>query len=347
MPGAHRPREFMEEELLDANPARGFIVKPGDPRLQPLRPARRRRAVPPAEIHKFMRVVRPRSVAACWAPLLTGARPGELFATRRDDIDRDLELIYLHQTAHRFGRISPGTKTTHHLAEKAERGRWTLFPRPLIDLCDEGPAALSGLLFPSPRSKVWAHRNFYRNVWEPARRESGTNFTLYDLRHTFASRLSAAGIPLTEVAAWMGHSLRAGGAPVNSRAQPSVRHRSSARAWLAPARQGAATGGCRASSTGCPRSNSKAQRPDCSHTRPDGRPRGGHRRLSVRVSSTAERCEPDAQVAHGEPVQVPRATTRNSLGLGSQEPGELPLEAQPGILLDDALPDCVGYLVTA
>jgi integrase len=92
MPGAHRPREFMEEELLDANPARGFIVKPGDPRLQPLRPARRRRAVPPAEIHKFMRVVRPRSVAACWAPLLTGARPGELFATRGDDIDRDLEL---------------------------------------------------------------------------------------------------------------------------------------------------------------------------------------------------------------------------------------------------------------
>jgi integrase len=147
MPGAHRPREFMEEELLDANPARGFIVKPGDPRLQPLRPARRRRAVPPAEIHKFMRVVRPRSVAACWAPLLTGARPGELFATRRDDIDPDLELIYLHQTADRFGRISPGTKTTHHLAEKAERGRWTLFPRPLIDLCDEGPAALSGLLF--------------------------------------------------------------------------------------------------------------------------------------------------------------------------------------------------------
>ena len=79
----------------------------------------------------------------------------------------------------------------------------------------------------------------------------------------------------------------------------------------------------------------------------------GHRfescraRSSERVSSTAERCEPDAQVAQGEPVQVPRATTRHSLGLGSEEPGELPLEAQPGVLLDDALPDCVGYLVTA
>jgi integrase len=37
------------------------------------------------------------------------------------------------------------------------------------------------------------------------------SFTLYDLRHTFASRLLAAGIPLVEVAAWMGHGLRAGG----------------------------------------------------------------------------------------------------------------------------------------
>jgi integrase len=37
------------------------------------------------------------------------------------------------------------------------------------------------------------------------------SFTLYDLRHTFASRLLAAGIPLVEVAGWMGHGLRAGG----------------------------------------------------------------------------------------------------------------------------------------
>ena len=37
------------------------------------------------------------------------------------------------------------------------------------------------------------------------------HFTLYDLRHTFASRLLAAGIPVVEVSAWMGHAIRAGG----------------------------------------------------------------------------------------------------------------------------------------
>ena len=65
------------------------------------------------------------------------------------------------------------------------------------------------------------------------------------------------------------------------------------------------------------------------------------------VSSITEGREPDAQVAHGEAVQVPGAATRDLLGLGSEKPGELPLEAQPRVLLDDALADCIGYLVAA
>ena len=36
-------------------------------------------------------------------------------------------------------------------------------------------------------------------------------FTLYDLRHTFASRLLAAGIPAIEVSALDGPRIRAGG----------------------------------------------------------------------------------------------------------------------------------------
>jgi integrase len=147
---------------------------------------------------------------------LTGVRPGELFAMRREDVDRERELIYLHQTADRYGHITKGLKTTHHVTEKEHRGRWTLFPRPLIELVDELPVNLAGWLYVTPRGRVWQQRNFYRDVWTPAQTASGTDFTLYDLRHTFSSRLIAAGIPLAEVSAWMGHSLRAGGAPVNT-----------------------------------------------------------------------------------------------------------------------------------
>ena len=42
------------------------------------------------------------------------------------------------------------------------------------------------------------------------------SFTLYDLRHTFASRLFSAGIPVVEVSAWMGHAIRAGGHDVTN-----------------------------------------------------------------------------------------------------------------------------------
>lgn len=209
-------RDAVDIEYIDANPALGLTVRPSDPRLRPTRTQRKRRAVPLDEIQAFMGAVEPRYRALCWTPTLTGARPGELFVMRREDIDRARELIYLHQTADSFGRVYDGLKTTHHVSEKELRGRWTLFPSPLIKLIDELAVNLAGWLFVTPRGRIWKQRNFYRDVWEPARVASGADFTLYDLRHTFASRLIAAGIPLAEVSAWMGHSLRAGGAPVNT-----------------------------------------------------------------------------------------------------------------------------------
>jgi integrase len=95
------------------------------------------------------------------------------------------------------------------------RGRWTLFPPTVLALVDELPRFWDDLLFRTRRGKVMSQRNFYRSIWDPARQESGATFSLYDCRHTFSSRLLSAGIPLVEVAGWMGHSLRAGGAEVN------------------------------------------------------------------------------------------------------------------------------------
>jgi hypothetical protein len=67
-------------------------------------------------------------------------------------------------------------KRTHHIPEKELRGRWTLFPEPLIDLVDELPVNLAGWLLVSQRGRVWKHRNFYRDVWEPAQHASGAEF---------------------------------------------------------------------------------------------------------------------------------------------------------------------------
>src|SRR4051794_19332812 len=99
--------DAVDDEVIDANPARAFRVKVNDPRLRPKLPPRDRRAVPPAEVGAFMACVAPQWRALCWTPFLTGVRPGEFFALHRDDVDREASLVYLHQTADKHGRIQP------------------------------------------------------------------------------------------------------------------------------------------------------------------------------------------------------------------------------------------------
>ena len=76
-------RDAVELEYLEANPAHRLRVRPSDPLLDPVIEARGRSAVPPDEIHAFIEHVQPGYRAVCWAPVLTSARPAELFAMRR------------------------------------------------------------------------------------------------------------------------------------------------------------------------------------------------------------------------------------------------------------------------
>ncbi len=207
-------RDCQSIGLIPENAAKGLRVRSSDPRLNPARSGKQRRAVPLEELYAFFDVMGthyPQYLCLACTPLVSGMRPGELFAADRREIDRQGQTIFIHETASKKGRIDSGTKTTHHVQLKEWRGRHTLFPVALQELMAEQPTRLSHLLFPSPQGKVWGPDNFQSRVWRPAARRAGVDFTLYDLRHTFASRLLSAGIPLVEVSAWMGHRVRAGG----------------------------------------------------------------------------------------------------------------------------------------
>jgi integrase len=206
----------LREDRIEHNPVLGMSVDPNDPLLRPARPAKQRRYVPPSELGVFLLAVKPRWLADCLTPVLTGLRPQELFAVLRPDIDRKRHLLYVHQRAARYGGapegegvLRPGVKERRKLwrAAKEDRGRYTLFPAQLVALVDAAPPALSGLLFPSPRGLVWSKRNFYRDVWEPAERKAGTDFDLYDLRHTFVSALRSGGVPEPEISGYAGHAV--------------------------------------------------------------------------------------------------------------------------------------------
>jgi integrase len=203
----------IDDDRIEANVAYRMNVDPDDPLLNPTREQRERRYIPPDEFARFFKHVKPQHRAVCLAPLATGCRTQELFGLERSDHDRKQRLVFVHQRAKVLGgdpqdeaALRPGLKTTKGVRRKTkdERGRWTLFPAVLFSV---GPVRLhKRLLFPSPRGKVWGQRNFYRDVWDPASKLSGTHFTVYDLRHTFISHLLANGIPTVEVAYYAGHS---------------------------------------------------------------------------------------------------------------------------------------------
>jgi integrase len=233
----------LREHRIEANPALSARIDPAVTRLKPTRKRRERRWVPPDEAGRLLDAVEPRHWALVLTPFLTGVRPEELLALRRQDIDNDRQLILVHQrvTPHggrpdKPGVLKPGLKERRRLVREAPeiRGRWALFPRVLHPgrsgraiqaPGDEKVVALtrSDFLYVTSRTRgtrgeeltevqkrqgsLWSQRNLYRDVIETAREAAGVEFTLYDARHTFVSTLMAAGVPVAEDAAYSGHSV--------------------------------------------------------------------------------------------------------------------------------------------
>jgi integrase len=122
----------------------------------------------------------------------TGMRTGEMFGLRWSDIDFENEVIFVRKSKTFSGvRSVPISKFC-----KAELVRWQ---------------ALLG-----PQFSEWVFPNFSntrhrlqggRKSWTSALKKAGIPyFRRYDLRHCFASRLSAAGASPITIAGLLGHS---------------------------------------------------------------------------------------------------------------------------------------------
>lgn len=111
--------------------------------------------------------------------LLSGVRCQEALTLLWEDIDYDHARIFIR-----------GTKT-----ETSER-YIPLFPQ-IADILKEIPRTCGNVFPYTYRAVQWA---FYR-----IRKQSGLQFRIHDLRHTFATRCLESGIATKTVSKWLGH----------------------------------------------------------------------------------------------------------------------------------------------
>ncbi|QAX95582.1 integrase [Mycobacterium phage Nibb] len=140
-----------------------------------------------------------------WQPLVeflvaSGARWGEVVALRPSDVNRDEGTV----------RISRASKRTYAQGSYSIGAPKTAASRRTINV---DPSVLNALdysgeyLFTNNAGNPVRHNNFHGNVWGPAlnRADLGVRPRVHDLRHTCASWLIGAGVPLPAIQQHLGH----------------------------------------------------------------------------------------------------------------------------------------------
>lgn len=118
--------------------------------------------------------------------LLQGCRPEEIFSLRQADVDLAEAKLYI-----RGGKSRAARRTLDLTGES-------------IEILKRRLSEPSEWVFPSRKTN--GHLQKVNSQHDQACLDSGVSFVLYDLRHTFATRLAQSGCDVVTLAAILGHS---------------------------------------------------------------------------------------------------------------------------------------------
>lgn len=214
------------EDAAESNPFMGVRLRRSDPRIQ--KPPREIRVWSFAQMREFAaagradvraRTPRPPDLRAkgrhksrprfysphdyealLLVPALTGLRLGEFLGLSRADYN-GLELSFKY-SSHNGHLVESSDQKNHD--------RTVPVPPSLAAVLDpilQEPGADDDPLFTTPRGRRWAERNFYRDVWTPAKIASGLDPTPHEFRHSYITQLRAAGIDDADLAKVAGHRI--------------------------------------------------------------------------------------------------------------------------------------------
>ncbi len=137
----------------------------------------------------------------------TGMRISEILALEWTDFDMKNNKVTIQRTVHYS--MSAGTHTQETKTENSRR-TIELFPDTMREIKKHqlkyGQDGKSGLLFPAIHGKHIPPTTYLRYYFKPIREKVGIEKGFHAFRHTHATQLIAAGVPIQEVSRRLGHS---------------------------------------------------------------------------------------------------------------------------------------------
>lgn len=164
--------------------------------------------LPPAEVTFYTQEDGDRFLATClrvrpqWHALFatalrTGMRQGELFGLLWSDLDLDNARVRVRRSH------SEGTETT----PKSGHARTVPLPSDLVDILRRHPRHISSpLVFPAASGRHLKNSGVWKRLRYVQRVAALEEISFHDLRHSYASQLVMAGVPLKAVQEYLGHA---------------------------------------------------------------------------------------------------------------------------------------------
>jgi integrase len=204
-----------EAEIIPRNPGKKLNI--GGRKDDPYRPITDDEIPTTEELFLIADAMRPVYKSTIWTMAGMGLRPGEALAlsTVRMGMRRGWYRVTDQLT--NFGENGKGNRGTNikHETKWSRTGRWVPVPPTAQEAIDEHlehwePWGEMGWLYESETySERHPSRTAFSDRWAEAIKKAGLEdraLTPKSLRHYFASMAIAAGVPLYEVARWMGHA---------------------------------------------------------------------------------------------------------------------------------------------
>ena len=196
--------DAITDDVAEVNPFKGVRVRASDPRV-----TKRRREVRVwtfEQMHAFAAACGTyEGLVRCFSDC--GLRLGEALPLRRCDLISDPDagwLLAVRRTAHE-GVVTQGTKTDH---DADDPGRLTPVSAGHLAIIQTAPRRIdTDLLWPTPTGLLWRERNFYRDVWQPAREETAMEIRPHEMRHSWVTHMRAAGVIDADLAEAAGHGV--------------------------------------------------------------------------------------------------------------------------------------------